>query len=81
MSAILEDVAKNGSPPLRSRANMQEARDVIANRDKDYGKLVQSITAIDKTDCPREVSIADPFATLWLFCKEPVYGILNVLYG
>ena len=63
MSAILDDVAKNGLPPLRSRANTQEARDMIANKDTDYGKLVQSITAIDKTDCPRELRIADPFAT------------------
>ena len=72
MSAILEDVARHGLPPLMSRANMKEARDMMANTETPYGKLIQSITAIDKTNNPKEVYIADPFASLWLFCKEGV---------
>ena len=72
MSAILEDVARDGLPPLMSRANMKEARDMMANTETPYGKLIQSITAIDKTNNPKEVYIADPFASLWLFCKKGV---------
>ena len=70
MEAILKDVAKNGLPPLMNRANMAEARNMLGHKDTPYGKLVQHITAIDKTDNPKDVSIADPFAAVWLLCKE-----------
>ena len=70
MAHILKDVAKHGLPPLLNRDNMREARNSIMDRDTAYGKLIQHITVIDKSDAPRDIFIADPFATLWLFCKE-----------
>jgi len=70
MSAILQDIAKNGLPPLMQRAVFREARDDVMKKMTPFGPILQHITVLDKSDNPVEVPVADPFATLWTFVNE-----------
>lgn len=70
MAAIMQDVAKNGLPPLTGRSHMREARDHVMNTITPYGPILQHITVIDTDDTPQQIPIADPHATLWYFAKE-----------
>ena len=70
MSAILQDIAKNGLPPLRHRGAFQEARDDVMTKMTPFGPILQHITCVDKSNNDVEVPIADPFATLWAFLNH-----------
>ena len=70
LSAILQDIAKNGLPPLTDRNSMREARDSVMQAETPYGRVLQHLTVIDMDDTPQRIPIADPFASLWYFIKE-----------
>ena len=70
LSAILQDVAKNGLPPMTDRRSIRDARDSVMNSETPYGPILQYITVIDKDDSAQRIAIADPFASLWYFIKE-----------
>lgn len=70
MAAILQDVAKNGLPPLVHRAAFQEARDEVMTNMTPFGPILQHMVCINKSDNEVRVPVADPFATLWTFVKE-----------
>ena len=70
LSAILQDIANNGLPPLTDRNSMREARDSVMQAETPYGRVLQHLTVIDMDDTPQRIPIADPFASLWYFIKE-----------
>ena len=63
MTAILQDIAKNGLPELRYKEAMSEARGDVINTDTAYGKLLRTIYVIDKAGEQMEIALACSFAT------------------
>ena len=70
MSAILQDIAKNGLPELRYKEAMSEARDDVINTDTAYGKLLRTIFVVDKAGEQMEIALACPFATFAHFVNQ-----------
>jgi hypothetical protein len=70
LSAILQDIAANGLPPMVDRNSLRLARNQIMQADTDYGNILQRITVIDKDDTPQHIPIADRFASLSYFVKN-----------
>ena len=70
MSAILQDMARNGLPELSNRKAFREARNAVMDKFTPFGPTLQHIIVIDKSDTPMQIPIADPFATLWTFINE-----------
>ena len=47
LSAMLQDIAKNGLHPLTDRNAMRQARDSVTQAETPYGRVLQHLTVID----------------------------------
>ena len=70
MDAILQDVVRNGLPPMLDRKAFREARDDVMNRDTPFGPILQHVSCLDTSNNEVNVPVAHPFATQWTFAKE-----------
>ena len=71
LAAILKDIKDNGmSEGGTSRRVFKDARNLQNATQTPWGKILQTISAIDKDDAEKQLTIAHPLALLWVACSE-----------
>ena len=45
LSAIMQDIAKNGLPPMTDMRSLKDARDSVMNSETPYGPILQCVTS------------------------------------
>ena len=66
LASTLEGVRDDGLPDLVSRHNLRESRDVICAEKTRYGDLVHELNLPKRDGGEAKISIASPFAFLWI---------------
>jgi hypothetical protein len=65
LAETLRGVQEEGLPPLHTRNQLRESRDLICTEKTPFGPIVQAITVVDNQDRPKRIAIASPFALLY----------------
>ena len=71
LASILNDIKANGMPEGgTSRGVFKDARNLQNATHTPFGKILQSISVIDKDDAEQQLTIAHPIALLWVASSE-----------
>ena len=71
LAAILNDIKANGMPEGgTSRGVFKDARNLQNATPTPSGKILQTISVIDKDDAEQQLTIAHPIALLWVASSE-----------
>ena len=71
LAAILNDIKANGMPEGgTSRGVFKDARNLQNATHTPFGKILQTISVIDKDDAEQQLTIAHPIALLWVASSE-----------
>ena len=71
LAAILNDIKANGMPEGgTSRRGFKDARNLQNATHTPFGKILQTISVIDKDDAEQQLTIAHPIALLWVASSE-----------
>ena len=71
LAAILKDIKDNGMPEGgTSRRVFKDARNLQNATHTPFGKILQTISVIDKDDAEQQLTIAHPIALLWVASSE-----------